>query len=189
MENIAIVGLGNLGDKYSKTRHNIGFILVDFLAYYFGYSSFKSDFKFLISDKILFDKKVFLIKPQTYMNLSGEAVIAFMNFYKVSADNIIVIQDDKDIAFGKIKYKTLSSDGGHNGIKDIQNRIGKNIHRIKFGVGQPIENQDTASFVLSNFTNSELTDIENINYNIAKHFNYLIDKDFIKFINNLNSRE
>jgi PTH1 family peptidyl-tRNA hydrolase len=185
MEQIAIVGLGNFGDKYLLTRHNVGFIIVDFLASYYGFSDYKDQFKALVCAKPIADKKVFLIKPQTYMNLSGEAVQAFASFYKMPPTDFIIIQDDVDMDFGKCRYKTMSGDGGHNGIKDIQNRIGKNIHRLKIGIGRPEGRQETSDFVLGKFSKDELFHIETLAGLIAKNLEFLIKKDFTKFINEI----
>lgn len=159
-----IVGLGNPGNKYDKTRHNIGFMFLDFLANKY---SIKIDNKFkksLIAELNVNDEKVILAKPQTYMNLSGDAVLELKNWYKVENKDIVVIYDDMDIQFGDTRYKEKGSGGTHNGMKNVVQVLSSNeIPRLKIGTGgiKP-ENQDTISFVLSKFTKNEMEEISKI---------------------------
>ena len=158
-----IAGLGNVGEKYLFTRHNAGFMLLDKLAYDFGFS-FKEDknLKSLIARARLFDDEFILIKPTTFMNLSGEALIAAMNYYKIDVKDIIVVFDDLSLDVGKIRFRANGSDGGHNGIKSIiKNLKTSDFARLKIGIGPqpaiPAEN-----FVLQNFKQDELLELKNV---------------------------
>ena len=115
-----IIGLGNPGKEYENTRHNIGFMVLD---NYLKDSSWQKKYNALYTTEIINNEKVIFVKPETYMNLSGNSVIEFINFYKIENKDILVIHDDLDLPFGKIRVKTNSSAGGHNGIKSIINRI------------------------------------------------------------------
>lgn len=156
-----IIGLGNPGKEYQNTRHNIGFIIIDNILNTFNFPSFKEEKKFKaeISQGEINGEKIILAKPQTFMNLSGEAVQLIANFYKIKTPDIIVIQDDKDIDFLKIRIKKeASGDGGHNGIKSIQNCLNtKEICRFKIGIANELlEKIPTDKFVLGNFSKEEL---------------------------------
>ena len=152
-----VVGLGNPGKDYTNTRHNIGFMATDEIHSRHNFSPFKSKFDGLISEGSINNQKVLLLKPQTFMNLSGNSVIQVAKFYKIPPQNIIVIHDDKDLALGKLKAKNGGSAGGHNGLKNIDSHIGCEYNRIRIGVGSPKEhNTDTINFVLSRFSKSEL---------------------------------
>ncbi|GHT89388.1 peptidyl-tRNA hydrolase [Alphaproteobacteria bacterium] len=164
-----IVGLGNPGIKYCKTRHNVGFLFIDCFASALGFSDFKAKFDSLYSEKTIDDVKIFIQKPQTFMNLSGKAVFALANFYKVPYENIIVVHDDIDLEPLKIKMKFAGSSGGHNGIKDIDRHIGNNYHRIKIGVGRPFEKDQVQDYVVSNFSTEELTELPTVFQQVAQN--------------------
>jgi len=182
---ILIVGLGNIGDNYKLTKHNVGFMVLDNIAKFYDLS-WRASFEGLLSEKNFLQQKVIFLKPQTFMNLSGDCVLAVANFYKILPQNIIVIQDDLDLEFGKIKYKTNSGDGGHNGIKDIKNKLGKDIHKIKIGIGRPNNLVDVSSYVLSNFSQTQLIDIDVLSSKIINNIDLLIEKNFSEFIKKLN---
>lgn len=150
-----IVGLGNPGEQYKLTRHNIGFMLIDLLVdklkpSKISKSSFKGDL--YKADDVL------LLKPMTYMNLSGESVIAVQNFYK--CDDIIVVHDDLDLKFGAIKYKRGGSHGGHNGLKSIDQHCGNDYIRVRLGIDKPQSKEQVVNHVLQNFKKEEQTMIE-----------------------------
>jgi len=155
---LLIVGLGNPGKQYEKSRHNIGFIVLDELAK-------KHNETFTLSKKFIAEtvkisingKHVHLLKPQTFMNNSGESIKAIINYYNIEIENIVIIYDDKDMEFGKIRERRTGSSGGHNGMKSIvQHLKTKDFNRIKIGIANPIlEKQNTADFVLSNFNKEE----------------------------------
>ncbi len=148
-----IVGLGNPGDEYKNTRHNVGFIAID---HYLGNVDWKKKFNGLYYDTNINGEKVIFIKPTTYMNLSGNCVVEFVNFYKVSTDDILVIQDDLDLPFLKYKLKYKSSCGGHNGMRSIINSLGTDsIARLKIGIAHD-RSVDTKDYVLGNINKKDL---------------------------------
>ena len=160
-----IVGLGNPGAEYAGTRHNVGFLAADYLYEKFGFSPFRAKFDGLIAEGKIAGEKVFLLKPQTYMNLSGNSVVKVANFYKILPENIVVIHDDMDLQPGQLKVKTGGGAGGHNGLKSIDAAISPNYHRIRIGVGHPAgKGEAVVSHVLSRFSKA---DAEQIEQNIA----------------------
>lgn len=149
-----IVGLGNPGSIYDNTRHNVGFMLLDYI---FKSSSFVENKKMSAMEYItsINGEKVIIIKPLTYMNLSGESVIKYVNFYKINVDDILVIQDDLDMPLGRIKLIYNHGDGGHNGIKDITLKLSsKNFLRVKIGIGKS-SLLETKDYVLGKFKEEE----------------------------------
>ncbi|HRY36808.1 MAG TPA: aminoacyl-tRNA hydrolase [Candidatus Magasanikbacteria bacterium] len=158
-----IIGLGNPGKEYEKTRHNAGFLVVDALAQKLGASfKFQKKFNAEIAQTKLEGEDVLLMKPQTFMNLSGESVRAVMDFYKIKPKDIVVIQDDKDILFGQVKYQTDRSAAGHNGIKSIIEHLStQEFARIRIGVAWKDKEKmgETAEFVLRNFSKSEMEEL------------------------------
>lgn len=155
-----IIGLGNPGNKYKKTRHNIGFMVIDEITtnFQFPIFNFKSIFNAEISKKILKNQKIILVKPQTFMNNSGRAVKAIIDYYKITTEDIIVIHDDIDLDLGEIKMQQDRSSAGHNGVQSIIDSIGtKDFTRIRIGI-KPINKEisiDTEKFVLQKFTKEE----------------------------------
>ena len=142
-----IVGLGNIGREYEGTRHNIGFMVADELAKRWGVSTWKNERNAMCAEYRM-PEKVFLIKPTTYMNLSGESIIQVLNFYKIPIENMIVVYDDMDTPLGHIKLKIKGSSGGHNGIKSIIANLGtEEFNRIKVGIGHP-ESHNIIDYVL-----------------------------------------
>ncbi len=133
-----IVGLGNIGKEYENTRHNIGFQAIDYISEKYNIEINRIKFKGIYGDGIIEGKKVILLKPTTYMNLSGESIREVMNFYKISEDQLIVIYDDISLPVGKLRIREKGSAGGHNGIKSIIANIGtEKFPRVKIGIGQP----------------------------------------------------
>ncbi|MDR3259667.1 MAG: aminoacyl-tRNA hydrolase [Fusobacteriaceae bacterium] len=149
-----VIGLGNPSEKYIKTRHNIGFEVIEKLLINFNINDEKHKFKGLISEKNINGEKVLFLKPQAFMNLSGDSVIEVVNFYKLNPNtDLIIIHDDMDLPIGKIRIRKTGSSGGHNGLKSIISHIGQDFIRIKCGIGRT-EN-DTINFVLGNFPKEE----------------------------------
>lgn len=156
-----IVGLGNPGKQYEHTRHNVGFDVIDILAKEYGASVTKMKHKALIGECRVGTEKVLLVKPQTYMNLSGETLIDIYNYYKVDLENIIVVYDDIDLDVGRIRIRKKGSAGSHNGMKSIIKCLGSGeFPRVRVGVSKPEPGQDLANFVLSKFRKEEQSDIE-----------------------------
>ncbi|BCD61569.1 peptidyl-tRNA hydrolase, PTH1 family [Nitratiruptor sp. YY08-26] len=148
-----IVGLGNPGSEYARTRHNVGFMVVDELIHRLEPVKInKASFK----GELFRHKDIFLLKPLTFMNRSGESVAAVKNFYKIALDNIIVIHDDLDLGLGALRFKKGGSSGGHNGLKSLDSSIGQDYLRIRFGIGRPSSKEEVIKYVLSNFTSKEL---------------------------------
>lgn len=151
-----IIGLGNPEEEYAKTRHNMGFDTINKLANEYGIEVNKTKFNSIYGCGIINNEKVILVKPQTYMNLSGQAVQRFVNFYKVSAEKIIVIYDDMDIEKGIIKIRKKGGPGGHNGMKSVIEELGtQNFSRIRVGIGKPIHKNDMINYVLGNILDEE----------------------------------
>lgn len=152
-----VVGLGNSGREYENTRHNAGFIAVDFLADRLGVRIDRIKYKSLVTSCTIADKKVLLMKPSTYMNNSGLAVKEAMSFYKLPPERVIVIFDDISLDVGRMRIRRKGSDGGHNGIKNIIYLTGSDMFpRIKLGVGHKPERWNLADWVLSHFTEDEM---------------------------------
>lgn len=152
-----IVGLGNPGRKYERTRHNVGFVAVDLLADKFGIPMTKLKFKSLVGEGTIAGEKVVLIKPQTFMNLSGEAVREALQFYKVDHHKLLVIYDDIDLEVGRLRIRKQGSSGTHNGMRNIIYQLGyDDFPRFRIGVSKPDSQQDLASFVLSKFRDGEI---------------------------------
>lgn len=153
-----VIGLGNPTNKYENTRHNVGFKVLDELADKIG-SNFSSENKFKahILKGIIKSEQVLLVKPQTFMNLSGEAVALIMGYFKVNINNIIVVYDDLSLDMGTLRFRANGSDGGHNGIKSIINSLGgnKNFVRLKVGIGPQPPYMPAEKFVLGEFTSQE----------------------------------
>lgn len=168
-----IIGLGNPGKKYEMTRHNAGFLYADFLRQELGFPSFVLDKKMSaeISSGKINNEKILIVKPQTFMNLSGEAVLKLLQFYKLSHSDIIVIHDDLDIALGKFKVAVSSRSAGHNGVQSIIDVLGtKNFRRIRLGICpighiRPIQPED---FVLQDFLPDELAGLSRV-FSEVKH--------------------
>lgn len=150
-----IVGLGNPGKEYENTRHNIGFNVIDLYLKKNNLKLDKDKFNGKYTKTSINDEDVILLEPQTFMNLSGDSVRKVMDFYKINVDDILVIQDDLDMEVGKIKLKEKSSSGGHNGIKDIEQKLGtNNFKRLKVGISND-KNRDTKDYVLGKFSKEE----------------------------------
>lgn len=156
-----VVGLGNPGDKYDGTRHNIGFEAIDYISSKYNIDVTREKFKGVIGEGFIGGEKVILLKPTTYMNLSGESVREAMSFYKLTEEDIVIIYDDISLEVGKIRIREKGSAGGHNGIKSIISNINTDVFpRIKIGVGQPIG--DLVSYVLGRFSKEEAEDLKEV---------------------------
>lgn len=157
-----IAGLGNPGKQYDMTRHNIGFHTIDYMADKLNVKVKKLKFKALYGECEIAGEKTLLIKPQTYMNLSGESIAGFAQFYKINPSNIIIINDDISLETGRIRVRPRGSAGGHNGLKSIIYMLESDeFPRVKMGVGAPKnENYDLADFVLGHFAKEEIPIME-----------------------------
>jgi PTH1 family peptidyl-tRNA hydrolase len=158
-----IVGLGNPGKDYEKTRHNAGFLAVDFLQNELNFPEFESSKHFgVVSEWMIQGERIFLLKPATYMNVSGKSVVSILTFYKLGPEDLLVISDDIDQDFGKIRYREKGTSGGQNGIKSIIETLGsENIARIKIGIGRDAR-YEVSDWVLSKFSKQELETLEQL---------------------------
>jgi peptidyl-tRNA hydrolase, PTH1 family len=180
-----LVGLGNPGSKYQKTKHNFGFLLLDTIIKNYNFQLLKSkklNYELFVGD--IDSNKIYILKPLKYMNLSGLPVLEVKNFYKINLENIIIFHDDLDLDLGRIKIKRGGGSAGHNGLKDIDKSIGKNYLRLRLGIGRP-ENKEynTADYVLSKFNDNEFLKIEHINDKISDLLPELFKKEYDSFIN------
>ena len=150
-----IVGLGNPGAKYMKNRHNIGFMAVDRIAYDHGFGPWKTKFQGQISEGRLGREKVLLLKPTTFMNLSGQSVGEAMRFYKLTPEDVTVIHDEIDLAPGKLRVKKGGGHAGHNGLRSLHQHIGDTYQRIRLGVGHPGRKELVPHFVLQDFAKAD----------------------------------
>ncbi len=151
-----IVGLGNPGNEYNKTRHNIGFMCIDKISNYFKVTLDSNKFNGLYTQFNYNNEKIILLKPQKYMNLSGEVVRDFVNFFKIDINDILIICDDLDTPVGKFRLRYKGSSGGHNGLKNIEQNISTSEYkRIKIGISND-KTKDTKDYVLGKFSNEEL---------------------------------
>lgn len=181
-----IVGLGNPGKEYENTRHNVGFMTVDALAGEYGFAPFKSKFDGVIAEGKIEGEKVYILKPHTYMNLSGNSVVKAANFYKILPENIIVIHDDMDLPVGKIKAKLGGGAGGHNGLKSIDATITPNYNRIRIGVGHAKEKgAEVINYVLSGFGKEDKNKLNEVIETVAKTIGILIKKGVAEYSNQL----
>ena len=165
-----VVGLGNLGKEYNLTRHNVGFMFVDYIAKKNNIDICKEKTKYIYGEGIINGEKVSIIKPNTYMNLSGEAIVQAKNWYKVENDNIIVVYDDVDIPLGDVRYREFGSAGTHNGMRNIvENLSTQDIHRIRIGIeNRDNKNQDLANYVLAKFKKEEIELLEKSSFEEAE---------------------
>ena len=156
-----IIGLGNPEEEYSKTRHNMGFNAINKIAEQYGIKVNKSKFQGLYESAIIEGQKVILIKPQTYMNLSGECIKQFVDFYKIQKEEILVIYDDMDIEPGKIKIRKKGGAGGHNGMKSIIKMLGtEEFVRIRTGIGRPEHSGDDINYVIGAIPEEEIPKLQ-----------------------------
>ncbi|WPL38445.1 aminoacyl-tRNA hydrolase [Malacoplasma iowae] len=187
MDKYLVVGLGNPGFQYENTKHNVGFNVIDSLCKKINISLLTSKFNGVFSKANLYNKEVYICKPQTYMNLSGEFVSKFVNFYKIPIENVLVIYDDLDSEIGKIKLKIKGSSGGQNGIKNIINLLGtESIKRIKIGISRPERNISISGYVLSKFNNEDKTKVEKSIDKASDAILFYLENDFTQAMNKFN---
>ena len=162
-----VVGLGNPEKEYERTRHNAGFMAIDFLAERLGVKVDRAKFQALVGEATVCDKRVLLMKPQTSMNLSGNAVVEATRFYKIAPENVIVLSDDITLDVGRLRVRRKGTHGGHNGLRSIEARLSsQNYQRIKIGIGaKPHPDYDLVNWVLGNFSSD---DIKNLNEHFEK---------------------
>ncbi|RZO62760.1 MAG: aminoacyl-tRNA hydrolase [Candidatus Pelagibacterales bacterium] len=183
---LLLVGLGNPSPDNEHNRHNVGFKVIDAINQEFNLSKQKPKFKGLLTTGTIGDKKVYAIKPLTFMNNSGQCIRELIEYFKIDAKDVFVFHDDLDINFGKVKAKFGGSSAGHNGIESIDKFIGKDYSRVRIGIGRPESKEEVSDHVLKNFNDEEK---ENMNNNIKKIITslvILIDKKLELFSSKVN---
>ncbi|ABD45087.1 peptidyl-tRNA hydrolase [Ehrlichia chaffeensis str. Heartland] len=185
-----LAGLGNPGKKYELSRHNAGFMIVDAIASEFYFPSFRERHNALISIGNIKSHRVILVKPWTFMNNSGAPIMSIASLYKIPLDNIIIFHDEVEINFCTIRVKKSGGNAGHNGLKSIDNLLGKDYWRVRFGIGRPINKTnlkiDLSYYVLSQFHNIKA--VNNTILNIVEHITLLLEKKpsmFMEKVKNL----
>ncbi len=175
-----VVGLGNPGPKYDRTRHNAGYMVIDKIGMKNGFKNDKAKFNALVAEGNIGGHRVLFMKPTTFMNNSGEAVGEAARFYKIPAENVVVISDDISLPVGKIRIRRKGSHGGHNGLKSIEAHLSSNLYpRIKIGVGEkPHPDYDLADWVLGKFPDSDKENFNKAADNAAEALGYLLDGKF-----------
>jgi len=182
------VGLGNPTPNSENNRHNIGFKIIDAINSKFKLSKQKPKFKGLLTTGNINEKKVYAIKPLTFMNNSGICIRELIEYFKIEAENIIVFHDDLDIDFGKIKTKFGGSSAGHNGIESIDKFIGKDYSRVRIGIGKPNDKIAVSDYVLKDFDDEEKEQLETLKNNITENLAILIDKKLDLFSSTVNNK-
>ena len=185
---LLLVGLGNPTPDSENNRHNIGFKIIDAINKKFGLSKQKPKFKGLLTTGNVDNKKIYAIKPLTFMNNSGICIRELIEYFKIEAENVIVFHDDLDIDFGKVKTKFGGSSAGHNGIESIDKFIGKDYSRVRIGIGQPKNNIEVSDHVLQDFNEDEKEELYSITKNITESITILIDKKLDLFSSTVNNK-
>ncbi|WP_152446352.1 aminoacyl-tRNA hydrolase [Bacillus sp. THAF10] len=181
------VGLGNPGRQYEETRHNIGFMVIDELAEKWNISLSQSKFKGLYGQGIVQGEKVLLVKPLTYMNLSGECVRPLLDFYKLDVEDLVVIYDDLDLPAGKLRLRQKGSAGGHNGIKSlIQHLQTQEFNRIRMGIDRPKNGPSISDYVLGKFHTEERPAIDDSIKKATEACEANVSKEFLQVMNSFN---
>lgn len=178
-----IVGLGNPGAKYARNRHNIGFMALDEIASAHGFSPWRAKFQGQVSEGRLGTTKAILLKPETFMNLSGQSVGEAARFHKIDPAEVIVFHDELDLAPGKIRVKTGGGHAGHNGLRSIHAHIGADYDRVRMGVGHPGHKDAVAGYVLRDFPKADADWLDDELRGIADGIAHLVDGDGPKFLN------
>jgi PTH1 family peptidyl-tRNA hydrolase len=185
---LLFVGLGNPSPDNENNRHNIGFKIIDEINKTFELSKQKPKFKGLLTTGNIGDKKVYAIKPLTFMNNSGICIREVIEYFKIDAEDVIVFHDDLDIEFGKIKTKFAGSSAGHNGVESIDKFIGKEYSRVRIGIGKPNVKSDVVDHVLKDFDEEEQQKLESITKNIINSLTILLDKKLELFSSTVNNK-
>jgi PTH1 family peptidyl-tRNA hydrolase len=177
------VGLGNPGAKYAGNRHNIGFMAVDRIAADHGFAPFRSKFQGVLSEGRLGAERIALLKPETFMNLSGQSVGEAMRFFKIEPADVVVFHDELDLAPGKCRIKLGGGHAGHNGLRSLHAHIGDAYVRVRLGIGHPGQKDKVAPYVLSDFAKDEETWLDDLLRGISDGAEYLAERNDAKFMN------
>ena len=185
---LLFVGLGNPTQDSENNRHNVGFKIIDAINKEFSLSKQKPKFKGLLTTGNIGSKKVYAIKPLTFMNNSGICIRELIEYFKINAEDVIVFHDDLDVEFGKIKAKFGGSSAGHNGVASIDKFIGKDYSRIRVGIGKPKNGIEVADYVLQNFDEDESIGIQKISKDITESISILVEKKLDLFSSTVNNK-
>jgi peptidyl-tRNA hydrolase, PTH1 family len=177
-----LVGLGNPGSRYAMTRHNVGFMAVDAVAQRYRFAAFRPKFQGALAEGVIGDQRILLLKPETYMNASGDSVGAAARFYKIDPGEIAVIHDDIDLAEGKLRVKRGGGSGGHNGLRSIDDALGPDYWRVRIGIGHPGMKELVEPYVLQNFPTEERQWLEPLIAALAEAAPSLIADDTAGFM-------
>ncbi len=189
-EIFVVVGLGNPGKQYEQTKHNVGFLVIDKLAEKYQIPMTKFQYKAFVGSGTIKNKKVLLVKPQTFMNLSGESVREIVNFYKVPQERFVVIYDDTSLPMGQIRLREKGSHGGHNGIRNIIQLMGTDVFgRIKVGIGEKPNGWDLADYVLAKFEQNDLPLMENGMDKATEAVEWILSRGMQDAMNRMNQRQ
>jgi len=182
---IALVGLGNPGKQYKYNRHNIGYLAIDEIVKMLDIDNQKNKFNGKFFKSNAGRKNILLFKSNDYMNECGHSISQIANFFKIKNEDLFVFHDDLDLEVGKIRIKNGGSSAGHNGLKSIDEHIGKSYNRIRIGIGHPGEKHLVEKYVLSDFKKEEWSSLSLINQNISKNINLLVNKKHSSFLNKI----
>lgn len=180
-----LVGLGNPGTKYAGHRHNIGFMAVDEIVRRHRFSAWRGKFKGEFCDGVIDGVKTLALKPQTFMNLSGQSVAAMAAFYKIPPENITVFYDELDLAPGKLRVKQGGGANGHNGLRSLDSHIGKNYWRVRLGIGRPQDRDRVTDYVLGDFSKSDAVWLEKLLAAVAEETSLLLQNNGGMFMTNI----
>lgn len=184
-----IAGLGNPGDQYRMTRHNMGFLVLDALAEDAGIAVQKKKFEALLGDGRIGNERVLLVKPQTFMNLSGQSIRQAADFYQKTPEEIIVVHDDLDLPFGTVRIKVGGGDGGHKGIRSLMDHLGGAFTRVRLGIGKPSFKDDTEHYVLQTFPKADLETLAEVVRKACEAVREILDSGVRPAMNRFNTRE
>ncbi len=173
-----LVGLGNPGSEYLNNRHNIGFMALDKLSAHYQFEDWRTKLDGVFASRFFGFEKIILVKPQTFMNISGVCVAKFKQFFKIKEADIFVIYDDIDLGFGEVKIKQGGGDAGHKGVRSISQHLQtKDFNRVRFGIGRPKTKEEVSHFVLSNFSSTERDKVSIILQTFCEDFEKIIQKN------------
>ena len=182
-------GLGNPGTQYAMHRHNVGFMVADVLADIYRFSPWSKKFRSLVCEGRIGTQKVLLLKPQTYMNDSGDAVQQALKFYKLGVEDLTVFHDELDLAPMKVKARVGGGLAGHNGLRSINASLGPDFRRVRIGIGHPGHKDRVTGYVLGNYAKSEMDALSDMLGAIAAEAPWLADGDDVRFMNDVASRQ
>lgn len=182
------VGLGNPGTKYARSRHNIGFMAVDQIAADHGFPPWKAKHRGSVTDGRFGSARAVLLRPETFMNNSGDSVVAAMQFYKLEPEDVIVLHDELDLAPGKVKFKMGGGHAGHNGLRSVHGHLGPDYGRVRLGIGHPGHKDRVAGYVLHDFAKTDAEWLDNVMRGVSDGAPYLAAGDTAKFMNAVSLR-